>query len=154
MFDARIRRLLDAYPAIFLACHRRHVREDDAGKSVTEHQASVLDHLHASRATSLSQLAEHMGVGRSAMSITVARLVRGGYIAATRDKKDGRRVGLTLTPAGSRVKEQNSILDAQLVTSMFRLVPAAELEKALLGMESLAKYARILLRQRKRSVDR
>jgi hypothetical protein len=26
MFDAQIKRLLDAYPAIYLACHRRHIR--------------------------------------------------------------------------------------------------------------------------------
>jgi len=36
MVDSRIRRLLDAYPAIFLACHRRHLREDEAGKAITE----------------------------------------------------------------------------------------------------------------------
>jgi hypothetical protein len=49
MVDSRIRRLLDAYPAIFLACHRQHVREDETGKAITERQASVLDHLHATR---------------------------------------------------------------------------------------------------------
>jgi DNA-binding MarR family transcriptional regulator len=154
MLDSRIRRLLDAYPAIFLACHRRHLREDEAGKGVTEHQASVLDHLHATRAMNLSHLAEHMGVGRSAMSIAVARLVRGGYVATSPDKQDARRVSLTLTPAGARVKEQNTILDGELVTAMFRLMSAAELETALQGVECLAKYAKILLRQRKRSVDR
>src|SRR6266446_731678 len=100
MLDSRIRRLLDAYPAIFLACHRQHVREDEGGKSITEHQASVLDHLHATRATTLSKLAEHMGVGRSSMSITVARLIRSGYIARGPDKNDRRCINLTLTTAG------------------------------------------------------
>jgi MarR family transcriptional regulator, organic hydroperoxide resistance regulator len=90
MLDSRIRRLLDAYPTIFLACHRRHVREDEGGRALTEHQASILDHLHPIRPTSLSRLAEHMGVGRSTMSITVARLVRGGYIVRRRDKNDKR----------------------------------------------------------------
>jgi DNA-binding MarR family transcriptional regulator len=153
MLDSRIRRLLDAYPAIFLACHRRHVREDEAGKAITEHQASVLDHLHATRPTTLSKLAEHMGVGRSTMSITVSRLVRGGYIASSRDKNDARCVGLTLTPAGVRVKEQNTILEPELVRKMLRSMPAGELETALQGIECLAKYARVLLRQRKRGRD-
>jgi len=76
--DVQTRDLLDAYPAIFLACHRRHVREDERGESVTEHQASVLDDLDANRPTILSKLAEHMGVSRSAMSITAARLVHEG----------------------------------------------------------------------------
>jgi len=153
MLDSRIRRLLDAYPAIFLACHRQHVREDEAGKTVTEHQARVLDHLHATHPTTLSKLAEHMGVGRSTMSITVARLVHGGYIASRRDKNDARRVGLTLTPAGVRVKEQNSVLDPELVSAMFRSMPVGELETALRGIECIARFARIMLRQRKRGRD-
>jgi DNA-binding MarR family transcriptional regulator len=144
---------LDAYPAIFLACHRQHVREDEAGKAITEHQASVLDHLHATRPTTLSKLAEHMGVSRSTMSITVARLVRGGYITSSRDKNDARCVSLTLTPAGVRVKEQNTVLEPELVREMFRPMPAGELETALQGVERMAKYASILLRQRKRGCD-
>jgi DNA-binding MarR family transcriptional regulator len=87
------------------------------------------------------------------MSITAARLVRGGYIASSRDKNDARRVGLTLTPAGARVKEQNSVLDTELVRAMFRSMPAGELETALRGIECMAKFARIMLRQRKRGRD-
>jgi len=154
MVDSRVRRLMDAYPAIFLACHRQHVREDEAGKGITEHQVSVLQHLHATRPTTLSKLAEHMGVGRSTMSITVARLVRGGYVTRGRDRNDGRCVGLTLTPAGARVKEQNTILEPELVREMFRTMRAGELETALQGVECIAKHARILLRQRKRGRDR
>jgi DNA-binding MarR family transcriptional regulator len=154
MLDSRIRRLLDAYPAIFLACHRQHVRDDETGKTITEHQASVLDHLHATRPMTLSKLAEHLGVSRSTMSIMVARLVRGRYIARNHDRNDARCVGLTLAPAGVRVKEQNTVLDPELVKEMFRSMPAQELEAALQGIEGLAKYARIMLRQRKRGHDK
>jgi len=154
MLDPGIRRLLDAYPAIFLACHRQHVREDEAGRSITEHQASVLDHLHPTRATTVSKLAEHMGVGRSTMSITVKRLVRAGHIISSRSKSDRRCVGLTLTATGVRVKEQNTILDPEQVRQMFRLMSAKELETALQGIEYLAKHARILLSQRKRGRDK
>jgi MarR family transcriptional regulator, organic hydroperoxide resistance regulator len=152
--DPRVRRLLDAYPAIFLACHRRHVRDDEAGRTITAHQASVLDHLHATRPTRPSKLAEHMGVSRSTMSTTIRRLLRGGYVRSARDTRDARSVGLTLTPAGMRVQEQNTVLDPELVKKMFRAMPAAELEVALQGIEQLAKYARILLRERKRGYDR
>ena len=153
MLDSQIRRLLDAYPTIFLACHREHLRTDGAGKPITEHQASVLDHLDGTRSTTLSKLAEHMGVSKSTMSTTVARLVRAGYVAAVRNQRDARCIGLTLTPAGLRVKEQNTILDPSLLKKMLRLIPAAELETALQGIECLAKYAAILLRQRKRAYD-
>jgi DNA-binding MarR family transcriptional regulator len=150
MLDSPARRLLDAYPAIYLACHRQHLRADGAENALTAHQASILDHLDAERATTLSGLAEHMGVSLSTMSINVARLVRGGYIARRRSKKDARCVRLTLTPAGARVREQNSFLDPSLMKKMFRLMPARELETALQGIEILARYSGFLLRQRKR----
>ena len=84
------------------------------------------------------------------MSILVARLVRRGYIASRRDRMDARCLRLTLSAAGLRVKEQNTVLDPDLVRDMVRLMPPGELESALRGIESLAKYARILLRNRKR----
>jgi MarR family transcriptional regulator, organic hydroperoxide resistance regulator len=152
--DGQCRRLLDAYPAIFLACHRRHVRDDESGRQVTENQASVLDHLDRQRPITLSKLAEHMGVSRSTMSITVARLVRDGYIVRSRNESDGRTVSLRLTAAGTQVKEQNSVLDPELMRQMFRLMPTDEVETTLQGIESLAKYARILLRRRKRERDK
>jgi len=121
---------------------------------MTQHQASVLDHLSAALPMTLSKLAEHMGVGRSAMSITVARLVRGGYISRKPNKNDGRSVSLTLTPSGARIKELNTLLDPELVRELFRLMPAREIETSLQGIECLAKYASILLRRRKRGRDK
>jgi len=52
------------------------------------------------------------------------------------------------------VKEQNTILDPELVRQMFRFMRGGELESALQGIECLAKYAGILLRRRKRGRDR
>jgi DNA-binding MarR family transcriptional regulator len=154
MLDPRIRRLLDAYPAIFIACHRRHVRDEATGRLITEHQAGILDHLHATRGTTLSKLAEHAGVGRSSMSIMVAKLVRRGYLTRKRSKTDGRSISLTLTSAGARIKEENTVLDADLVRDMFCTMQPKDLETALEGIELLARHANILLRRRKRSHDR
>jgi DNA-binding MarR family transcriptional regulator len=153
MLDTNVERMLAAYPTIYLACHRDHIRADEAGNPLTEKQASVLDHLDATRPTTLSKLAEHMGVGRSAMSTTVARLLRSGYIARRPDKQDRRSARLTLTPAGKRIKEENTVLNPQLVRQMFRLMQPAEAERALAGMESLAQAAAILLKRRKRERD-
>lgn len=150
MLDLRIRRLQAAYPAIFLACHQKHVREDSSGNTVTERQASVLDHLNEKQPVTLSKLAEHMGVSRSTMSITVSRLVRGGYVARKKSAQDSRLVELTLTPAGMRIRDENALLHPELVRQIFRKMKPDEIETALQGIECLAKYARLLLRQRKR----
>jgi MarR family transcriptional regulator, organic hydroperoxide resistance regulator len=154
MLDLRVRRLQAAYPAIFLACHQKHVREDSSGNTVTERQASVLDHLNEKQPVTLSKLAEHMGVSRSTMSITVSRLVRGGYVARRKSVQDSRLVALTLTPAGMRIRDENALLHPELVRQIFRKMKPDEVETALQGIECLAKYARLLLRQRKRDQNR
>jgi len=150
MFETKVERLLAAYPTIYLACHRDHTRTDEEGNPLTEKQSSVLDHLDAARPTTLSKLAEHMGVGRSTMSTTVTRLVRAGYIARKPGTQDRRTAGLTLTPSGKRIKAENTVLNPQLVRQMFRLMQPAEADRALAGMESLAQAAAILLKRRKR----
>jgi MarR family transcriptional regulator, organic hydroperoxide resistance regulator len=151
MFDTKIRRLLDAYPAIYLACHRRHVRDDETGAIVTAHQASVLDHLDIHKPVTVSKLAEHLGIGRSAMSIQVNKLVRKGYVRRRAIPEDGRKTGLILTEAGNRVKKQNTVLDPDRVKVMFSLMPESELEPALQGIERLARYATMLTRRNARS---
>jgi len=153
MLDTNTGRLMAAYPTIYLACHRDHTRADEAGNPLTEKQASVLDHLDATRPTTLSKLAEHMGVGRSTMSTTVARLVKGGYIARRTDKQDRRSVGLTLTRTGRRIQEQNTVLDPALVRQVFRLIEPGEAERALAAIERIAQAAAILLKRRKRERD-
>ncbi len=142
-----------AYPTIYLACHRDHTRADEAGNSLTENQASVLDHLDAVRPTTLSKLAEHMGVGRSTMSTTIARLVRGGYVSRKIDGQDRRKAGLTLTAAGKRIQEQNTVLNPVLVRQMLRMMGPEEADRALAGIERLGQAAAILLKRRKRERD-
>lgn len=154
MVNTNVERLLAAYPAIYLACHHDHMRTDEAGNPVTEKQASALDHLDAVRPTTLTKLAEHMGVGRSTMSTTVARLVRAGYVERKTGAQDRRMVGLTLTAAGKRIQEENTVLNRQLVGEMFKQLEPAEAERALAGLESLAQAATILLKRRKRARDR
>jgi len=58
-----------------------------------------------------------------------------------------------LTSSGSKIKEQNTILDPELVNEMFGLMRAKDVDAALDGLEMFAKYARIVLRRRKRKRD-
>jgi DNA-binding MarR family transcriptional regulator len=101
----------------------------------------------------VSKLAEHMGVGCSTMSTTVARLVKGGYVARKVDKQDRRAVGLTLTPAGKRIQDQNTVLNPVLVRQMLKLMEPDEVGRALDGIERIAQVAAVLLKRRKREKD-
>jgi MarR family transcriptional regulator, organic hydroperoxide resistance regulator len=154
MFESQIARLLEAYPAIYLACHRRHVRDDETGEIVTAHQASILDHLDPREPTTLSRLAEHLGIGRSAMSIQVSRLKRRGFVRRGSIRGDRRKAGLTLTETGQRIKKHNTVLDPKLVVALLTSMPHAERESALRGLECIARYAVTLIRRRSRTREK
>jgi MarR family transcriptional regulator, organic hydroperoxide resistance regulator len=144
-------RLEAAYPRVFMACHRRHVTDDESGNRITAHQASILDHLGSSSALTVGRLAGHLGVTPSTMSLTVQRLVANGYIARCCDAKDSRKVLLRLTARGKRVREQNSVLDPELVVELLANVPPQRREAALEGLELLATAAEALLKRQGRA---
>ena len=110
--------VLRCYPQIYFACHRRHVRDEKTNAVLSAHQASVLDHLDDIDGTNLLELARHMGVTASTMSLMVDRLERGGHVTRQRSKEDGRRVVLRLTPAGVRIKRQQKVLETNLVEAL------------------------------------
>jgi DNA-binding MarR family transcriptional regulator len=133
--------VLDAYPRIYFACHRRHVYDAEQRRLVSANQASILDHLDPVESTVLSDLARHMGVTASTMSLAVDRLERNGYVARERDAADRRRVRIRLTEAGARVRRANSVLDPALVAEMLGHLPADERRDALRGLQALARAA-------------
>lgn len=129
------------YPRIFLSCHRQHVRDPKSGTLLSSNQASILDHLDSVHATTLSDLAKHMGVTASTMSISVDRLVKLEYVARELDEADRRRVRLRLTAAGVRVCAESSVLEPDLVEDMLDQLTPAERRDALKGLSLMARAA-------------
>jgi DNA-binding MarR family transcriptional regulator len=140
--NSGVEAVLRCYPQIYFACHRRHVRDAKTKTVLSAHQASVLDHLDDVEGTSLLELARHMGVTASTMSLMVDRLERGGYVTRERSKKDGRRLVLRLTHAGVRIKRQQNVLEPKLVEAMLGRLDERQREEALRGLELLAQAAR------------
>jgi DNA-binding MarR family transcriptional regulator len=133
-----VSRLMTFYPKIFHACHTRHVTDKDTGTKLTANQASILDHLEADEPVTLFDLAMHMGVTPSTMSISVDRVVKLGYVQRIKDKKDARRVHLTLTKQGEKIKNANSVLDPSLVQAVLSRLNPTERKLALDGLGLLA----------------
>jgi len=134
----QVQALLAFYPRIYFACHTRHVRDERQHRTLSSHQASVLDHLDELEPTGLLTLAAHMGVTASTMSLMIDRLAQGGYVVRERDAKDGRRVNLRLTRAGVRIKSEKSVLDPERVQAVLDQLTAAERRQAIHGLELLA----------------
>ena len=136
-----VAQLLAYYPQIYHACHARHRRDPATEGVLSERQASILDHLDEVDAVSLKELAAHMGVTASTMSISVDRLVVGGWVQRGRDPDDARKVRLRLTPAGARMKAAQSVLDPNRVRAMLRRLAPPERADALRGLALLARAA-------------
>ncbi|MEO1049332.1 MAG: MarR family transcriptional regulator [Bacteroidota bacterium] len=130
--------LMDFYPKIYFACHTRHVHDIDKGVKLTTNQVSVLDHLSVDDPVSLYDLAMHMGVTPSTMTITVNRLVGLGYVAKEKDRMDKRKVNLTLSPEGVKIKKSKSVLDKDLVQNMLSRLTPTERKIAMDGLGLLA----------------
>jgi DNA-binding MarR family transcriptional regulator len=135
------REVMALYPRIYFACHSRHVRDPQTQKLLSRRQASVLDHLDEVEPTTLNDLARHMGVTASTMSLMIDRLERKGYVVRLRDAADRRRVHLRLTSGGVRVRQASSVLDPPRVEAMVSRLSGEEREAALRGLALLARAA-------------
>ena len=140
---------IDLYSQIYFACHTRHVQDPESGTRVSARQASILSHLDSVEPTPLSQLATHMGVTVSTMSIAVDRLVRQGYVVRDRAESDARVRHVRLTPAGERLRTAQKVLDARLVRAMLTRLSPTDRRTALRGLELLGAAAREQVRTRR-----
>ena len=137
------------YSQIYFACHTRHVHDPESGTRVSARQASILSHLDSAEPTPLSQLASHMGVTVSTMSIAVDRLVRQGYVVRDRAESDARVRHVRLTTAGERLRAAQKVLEPQLVRAMLSRLSPAERRDALRGLELLGTAAREQTKERR-----
>lgn len=137
------------YSQIYFACHTRHVHDPESGTRVSARQASILSHLDTVEPTPLSQLASHMGVTVSTMSIAVDRLVRQGYVVRDRAESDARVRHVRLTAAGERLRAAQKVLEPRLVRAMLSRLPPTERRDALRGLELLGAAAREQTRERR-----
>src|SRR5712664_2136865 len=129
-----VQQVMTWYPRIYFACHSRHVRDEEQNRVISAHLVSVLDHLDEVEPMGLLELAAHMGVTTSTMSITVDRLERGGYLAKTRSTADKRRVNLTRTDLGTKIRAKQTVLDNDRVADLLKQLSPDERNQALQGL--------------------
>jgi MarR family transcriptional regulator, organic hydroperoxide resistance regulator len=141
MDKSAVSAVLMCFSRIYFACHTRHVRDPATGRTLSAHQAGILDHLSTIAPTSLAELASHMGVTASTMSLATDRLEEGGFVRRCRDKSDARRLRLLLTSRGERIRKAHSVLDPQKMKAVLARLSRLERAEAVRGLELLARAA-------------
>jgi len=103
----------------------RKLRQEAQKVGLSSQDAILLGYIRKNPGAGVSELADFEQVSRPTMSSHVKRLEASGWLSRAEHAQDGRRSGLTLTPAGLRnietlQRHRNDWLAARLV----RLSPA------------------------------
>ena len=142
-----VQTLLSAYPRIYFACHTRHVRDPVDGRVLSTHQASILSHLDSMDPTMVGELADHLGVTASTMSLNLTRLENAGYISRQRDPADRRVMNVLLTESGERMRSAWTVLDPERVDRMLLAMAPGTRREAIRGLVLLSEAADSVIRR-------
>jgi DNA-binding MarR family transcriptional regulator len=130
-----------SYPKIYLACHTQHQRRRSNDAALTAHESSLLAHLSEEEPMRASELARHLGVGRSTLSAAIKRLTALGYIARAKEPRDARAVALRLSAQGAKAMQGGSVLESSRVKILLTSLKADERARAIEGLTLLAQAA-------------
>jgi DNA-binding MarR family transcriptional regulator len=106
--------------------HSMHAasRETERRLGVTGAQLFVLTQLRTTPSLSINALAERTMTHQSTVSVVVRRLVRRKLVKKVRAADDGRRVELTLTPAGATLlRKAPEVMQVRLARAIESLQP-------------------------------
>jgi len=118
--------LAEAASGLRIATFRlaRRMRTQRAVDSMSDGQFAVLAGLSAHGSHTLGELADRERVSAPSMNRTVNCLQDSGYVARSADESDGRKVVISLTPAGRAVVDETARRrDAWVEESLAELTP-------------------------------
>ena len=135
-----IQTVLRALPRIHGACRTRDVPEP-GDVLLSEHQGRILGFLDRTDPTMVTELAEHMRVTPSTMSLNLKRLREAGFVTSQRDPDDRRVMNVRLTDSGLRARDATRSLDPSRVDAMLRRLGPEARQLAMSGLRLLADAA-------------
>ena len=145
--------LLDVVARIRRACRPRFAQDPQGGARVSSHQGRILAFLDAEDPSMVGELAEHLGVTPSTMSLTLKRMAEAGYVRRDRDPLDRRVMNVRLTEAGVRARDARRELDPARLDRLLGLLEPGARPGTLRALVMLGDAADRLLRREREDVD-
>ncbi|MEZ5966886.1 MAG: MarR family winged helix-turn-helix transcriptional regulator [Planctomycetota bacterium] len=146
MLDA-VLAIQQAFPQVFHACHVRHRRARTDARRLSDRDSSVLAHIGSDAMGAARDLAKHFGVGAPAMSATLERLERLGYIERQQRSRTRPTRALALTAKGWQAMQATSVLDSERLTLLLGELNARDRKRAVDGLRLLARAASTMPRK-------
>lgn len=124
------------YPAVYRLFHIS--RQPLPGQEITPRMAGVLHHLGASGPLTLTELTQHLGLGKATVTELTDRLEARGLVSRIRDDRDKRRVFLWLTEQGQELAQaQPEVLENQKLLDALRRMKKEERTALVQGLSAL-----------------
>jgi DNA-binding MarR family transcriptional regulator len=121
----------------------RRLRQEGQKAGLTAQETVILGYLKKNPGAGVSELADFEQISRPSMSSHVKRLEAAGWIARTDDAQDGRRQGLTVTPAGLRKHAAAQALRNDWLAARLRRLSPAERSALMAAAAPLLKLASV-----------
>lgn len=151
---AELDTLLRTLPRIVAACRPRGDGPTSRGsRRVSARQAEILAYLDEDDPTMVGELAEHVGVTASTMSLTLKRMEEGGLVRRERDPADRRVMNVRLTPGGREIRDATAMLDPERVHRMLLELGVEERHAVVRALVLLGDAADGMVRRRKAQVE-
>lgn len=137
--DAPTEELIDRFLDCFTSAFRKSASTVDlyAQFGITRPQFFIMKTLEQCGPLKVTQLAEHMEVKPSAITVMIDRLVAHHQVARMVDEQDRRVVMLHLTEAGSETIQKAKKLQRDMMAERLTRVDRAELERFLDTFEKI-----------------
>lgn len=142
-----IETLLECYMRIYSACHVPGQARGKKASAVSANQATVLENLSLTKGVTVLNLATQMGVAPSTMSLTLDRLERGAFIKRIKDREDGRRTYVFLTPEGDHNKGGQKLLEPERIAALLSRLTIDKRKQAIAALRNLMEAANTLVPQ-------
>ncbi len=116
---------------------RNSGRETEQKLGISSAQLYVLGELRDRPALSINELADRTYTHQSSVSMIVARLVKNRLVTRAASTRDGRRLSISLTPAGrALLRKSPDTVQTRLVNAL-RAMPRADLKELAGGLAIL-----------------
>jgi DNA-binding MarR family transcriptional regulator len=137
--DALAVEVANLYPAAYRRFHAGH-RQKLPGTDITPRMLWMLQHLAAAGPSTLGELAEALGTGKSTATELVDRLEAKGYVGRMRDERDARRVFVGLTRTGEvHARRPPSVLADDALRAALARMTTDERDALVRGLRALVR---------------
>lgn len=112
---------------------KQHVHTD-----ITADQFEILQFINQEKSTTTTQIAQIFGVGKSAITAFVNRLVDKGLLVRNRSEKDRRIVAISLTEQGRKIVAETEKEIHRFIAEKLEHFNLSDIEGFLTAIEKLA----------------